>query len=93
MESGDSGSLSPPKDTAASPSSPSGFLRNVKKRESKGKGKEARGEGRGGTLLGHAVWFGYVDCAKGQEGRGEGRKNAAGICCLVWLCRSSNAVE
>ncbi|XP_031415259.1 neurabin-1 isoform X3 [Clupea harengus] len=43
MESGDSGSLSPPKDTAPS-SSPSGFLRNVKKRESKGKGKESREE-------------------------------------------------
>ncbi|XP_063069475.1 neurabin-1 isoform X2 [Engraulis encrasicolus] len=49
MESGDSGSLSPPKDTAASPSSPSGFLRNVKKRESKGKGKEARDESNDGS--------------------------------------------
>ncbi|KAJ8352089.1 hypothetical protein SKAU_G00235650 [Synaphobranchus kaupii] len=34
----------PPKDTP-SPHSPSGFLRNVKKRESKGKGKEAKDEG------------------------------------------------
>uniref|UniRef100_A0A8D0CG51 Neurabin-1 n=1 Tax=Scleropages formosus TaxID=113540 RepID=A0A8D0CG51_SCLFO len=33
--------LSPPKDTS-SPHSPSGFLRNVKKRESKGKGKETK---------------------------------------------------
>ncbi|KAK0141674.1 Neurabin-1 [Merluccius polli] len=44
MESGGSPSLSPPKDTPSpqSPHSPSGFLRNVKKRESKGKGKEPK---------------------------------------------------
>ncbi|KAL4656647.1 neurabin-1-like isoform X2 [Arapaima gigas] len=35
--------LSPPKDTS-SPQSPTGFLRNVKKRESKGKGKETKEE-------------------------------------------------
>ncbi|KAM3862136.1 uncharacterized protein ppp1r9ala [Diretmus argenteus] len=40
-ESVGSPSLSPPKDTS-SPHSPSGFLRNVKKRESKGKGKELK---------------------------------------------------
>ncbi|XP_076119897.1 neurabin-1 isoform X1 [Alosa pseudoharengus] len=51
MESGDSGSLSPPKDTT-SPSSPSGFLRNVKKRESKGKGKEPRDESNDGSSAG-----------------------------------------
>ncbi|KAL2081592.1 hypothetical protein ACEWY4_023445 [Coilia grayii] len=51
MESGDSGSLSPPKDTAST-SSPSGFLRNVKKRESKGKGKEARDESNDGSSAG-----------------------------------------
>uniref|UniRef100_A0A8C7R1Q7 Neurabin-1 n=1 Tax=Oncorhynchus mykiss TaxID=8022 RepID=A0A8C7R1Q7_ONCMY len=44
VESGGSPSLSPPKDTSSpSPHSPSGFLRNVKKRESKGKGKELKG--------------------------------------------------
>ncbi|KAG7282245.1 hypothetical protein CRUP_038413, partial [Coryphaenoides rupestris] len=43
MESGGSPSLSSPKDTP-SPHSPSGFLRNVKKRESKGKGKEVKAE-------------------------------------------------
>ncbi|KAG9329837.1 hypothetical protein JZ751_028946, partial [Albula glossodonta] len=41
VESSASPSLSPPKDTP-SPHSPSGFLRNVKKRESKGKGKDAK---------------------------------------------------
>ncbi|XP_036400702.1 neurabin-1 isoform X1 [Megalops cyprinoides] len=40
-DSGTSPTLTPPKDTP-SPHSPSGFLRNVKKRESKGKGKEAK---------------------------------------------------
>ncbi|XP_024261004.1 neurabin-1 isoform X3 [Oncorhynchus tshawytscha] len=45
VESGGSPSLSPPKDTSSpSPHSPSGFLRNVKKRESKGKGKELKDE-------------------------------------------------
>ncbi|KAM9484517.1 neurabin-1 isoform 4-T4 [Salvelinus alpinus] len=44
-ESGSSPSLSPPKDTSSlSPHSPSGLLRNVKKRESKGKGKELKDE-------------------------------------------------
>ncbi|XP_064832090.1 neurabin-1-like isoform X2 [Oncorhynchus masou masou] len=44
-ESGSSPSLSPPKDTALlSPHSPSGLLRNVKKRESRGKGKELKDE-------------------------------------------------
>ncbi|KAK1165671.1 neurabin-1-like [Acipenser oxyrinchus oxyrinchus] len=38
-----SSSQSPSKETS-SPSSPTGFLRNVKKRESKGKGKEAKDE-------------------------------------------------
>ncbi|KAG7256682.1 hypothetical protein CRUP_003548, partial [Coryphaenoides rupestris] len=41
MESWGSPSLLSPKDTP-SPPSPSGFLRNVKKRESKGKGKEVK---------------------------------------------------
>ncbi|KAM4609005.1 uncharacterized protein ppp1r9ala isoform 2-T4 [Polymixia lowei] len=41
IESGESPSLSPPKE-ASSPQSPSGFLRSVKKRESKGKGKELK---------------------------------------------------
>ena len=52
MESGGSPSLSPPKDTPSpqSPHSPSGFLRNVKKRESKGKGKEPKGERQSGGL-------------------------------------------
>ncbi|XP_024244764.1 neurabin-1 isoform X5 [Oncorhynchus tshawytscha] len=44
-ESGSSPSLSPPKDTALlSPHSPSGLQRNVKKRESRGKGKELKDE-------------------------------------------------
>ncbi|XP_070693786.1 neurabin-1 isoform X2 [Pempheris klunzingeri] len=43
IESSGSPSLSPPKDTL-SPQSPSGFMRNVKKRESKGKGKELKEE-------------------------------------------------
>ncbi|XP_035629311.1 neurabin-1 isoform X1 [Oncorhynchus keta] len=44
-ESGSSPSLSPPKDTALlSPNSPSGLQRNVKKRESRGKGKELKDE-------------------------------------------------
>ncbi|XP_056145368.1 neurabin-1 isoform X2 [Lampris incognitus] len=43
IESGESPSLSPPKD-ASSPHSPSAFLRSVKKRESKGKGKEVKEE-------------------------------------------------
>ncbi|KAL0963842.1 hypothetical protein UPYG_G00314290 [Umbra pygmaea] len=44
-ESEGSSSLSPPKDTSTpSPHSPSGFLRNVKKRESKGKGKDLKDE-------------------------------------------------
>lgn len=42
IESSGSPSLSSPKDTL-SPHSPSGFMRNVKKRESKGKGKELKG--------------------------------------------------
>lgn len=42
VESSGSPSLSSPKDTS-SPHSPSGFMRNVKKRESKGKGKELKG--------------------------------------------------
>lgn len=42
VESSGSPSLSPPKD-ASSPQSPSGFMRNAKKRESKGKGKEIKG--------------------------------------------------
>ena len=42
VESGGSPSLSSPKDTSSS-HSPSGFMRNVKKRESKGKGKELKG--------------------------------------------------
>uniref|UniRef100_A0A8C9VRK8 Protein phosphatase 1 regulatory subunit 9A-like A n=1 Tax=Scleropages formosus TaxID=113540 RepID=A0A8C9VRK8_SCLFO len=41
--------LSPPKDTS-SPHSPSGFLRNVKKRESKGKGKETKEEASDSSL-------------------------------------------
>uniref|UniRef100_A0A8C7HQP5 Neurabin-1 n=1 Tax=Oncorhynchus kisutch TaxID=8019 RepID=A0A8C7HQP5_ONCKI len=45
VESGGNPSLSPPKETSSpSPHSPSGFLRNVKKRESKGKGKELKDE-------------------------------------------------
>ncbi|CAJ1079393.1 neurabin-1 isoform X1 [Xyrichtys novacula] len=43
VESCGSPSLSPPKDNS-SPHSPSGFMRNVKKRESKGKGKELKEE-------------------------------------------------
>ncbi|XP_040004274.1 neurabin-1 isoform X2 [Xiphias gladius] len=43
VESSGSPPLSPPKDTS-SPHSPSGFMRNVKKRESKGKGKELKEE-------------------------------------------------
>uniref|UniRef100_A0A4W5KPB4 Neurabin-1 n=1 Tax=Hucho hucho TaxID=62062 RepID=A0A4W5KPB4_9TELE len=44
-ESGSSPSLLPPKDTSSlSPHSPSGLLHNVKKRESKGKGKELKDE-------------------------------------------------
>ncbi|XP_041662944.1 neurabin-1 isoform X2 [Cheilinus undulatus] len=43
VESSGSPSLSPPKDTS-SPHSPSQFMRNVKKRESKGKGKELKEE-------------------------------------------------
>ncbi|XP_074550685.1 neurabin-1 isoform X2 [Halichoeres trimaculatus] len=43
VESSGSPSLSSPKDTS-SPHSPSGFMRNVKKRESKGKGKELKEE-------------------------------------------------
>ncbi|XP_070770318.1 neurabin-1 [Enoplosus armatus] len=43
IESSGSPSLSPPKDTL-SPHSPSGFMRNAKKRESKGKGKELKEE-------------------------------------------------
>ncbi|KAG7504004.1 neurabin-1-like isoform X1 [Solea senegalensis] len=43
IESSGSPSMSPPKD-ASSPHSPSGFMRNVKKRESKGKGKETKDE-------------------------------------------------
>ncbi|XP_018540316.1 neurabin-1 isoform X2 [Lates calcarifer] len=43
VESSGSPSLSPPKDTS-SPHSPTGFMRNVKKRESKGKGKELKEE-------------------------------------------------
>ncbi|XP_064183265.1 neurabin-1 isoform X1 [Anguilla rostrata] len=43
--------LSPPKD-APSPHSPSGFLRNVKKRESKGKGKEAKDEANDSSSTG-----------------------------------------
>ncbi|KAM9347277.1 neurabin-1 [Symphorus nematophorus] len=43
IESSGSPSLSSPKDTL-SPHSPSGFMRNVKKRESKGKGKELKEE-------------------------------------------------
>ncbi|XP_034549515.1 neurabin-1 isoform X2 [Notolabrus celidotus] len=43
VESSGSPTLSPPKD-ASSPHSPSGFMRNVKKRESKGKGKELKEE-------------------------------------------------
>lgn len=42
VESSGSPSLSSPKDNT-SPHSPSGFMRNVKKRESKGKGKELKG--------------------------------------------------
>lgn len=43
-EGGSSPSLTPPKDTSSlSPHSPSGLLRSVKKRESKGKGKELKG--------------------------------------------------
>lgn len=45
IESSGSPSLSSPKDTS-SPHSPSGFMRNVKKRESKGKGKELKGMAR-----------------------------------------------
>ncbi|KAM6979083.1 neurabin-1 isoform 2-T2 [Tautogolabrus adspersus] len=43
VESSGSPSLSPPKDNS-SPHSPSGFMRNVKKRESKGKSKELKEE-------------------------------------------------
>uniref|UniRef100_A0A3B4ZRG6 Neurabin-1 n=1 Tax=Stegastes partitus TaxID=144197 RepID=A0A3B4ZRG6_9TELE len=43
VESSGSPSLSPPKHSS-SPHSPSGFMRNVKKRESKGKGKELKEE-------------------------------------------------
>ncbi|XP_020507111.2 neurabin-1 isoform X1 [Labrus bergylta] len=43
VESSGSPSLSPPKETS-SPHSPSGFMRNVKKRESKGKSKELKEE-------------------------------------------------
>lgn len=42
VESSGSPSLSPPIHSS-SPQSPSGFMRNVKKRESKGRGKELRG--------------------------------------------------
>lgn len=45
IESSGSPSLSSPKDSS-SPHSPSGFMRNVKKRESKGKGKELKGMSR-----------------------------------------------
>ncbi|XP_068185588.1 neurabin-1 isoform X2 [Antennarius striatus] len=43
VESGGSPSLSPPKETMST-HSPSGFMRNVKKRESKGKGKDHKEE-------------------------------------------------
>ncbi|XP_062258053.1 neurabin-1 isoform X3 [Platichthys flesus] len=43
IESSGSPSLSPPKD-GSSPHSPSGFMRNAKKRESKGKGKDSKEE-------------------------------------------------
>ncbi|KAI1884848.1 hypothetical protein AGOR_G00214060 [Albula goreensis] len=51
VESSTSPSLSPPKDTP-SPHSPSGFLRNVKKRESKGKGKDAKEETQDSSSIG-----------------------------------------
>ncbi|XP_041721359.1 neurabin-1 isoform X2 [Coregonus clupeaformis] len=53
VESGSSPSLSPPKDASSlSPHSPSGLLRNVKKRESKGKGKELKDETNEGSSVG-----------------------------------------
>lgn len=61
IESGGSPSLSPPKDTS-SPHSPSGFPRNVKKRESKGKGKELKGTADP-YIMARVAWISfYITC-------------------------------
>ncbi|XP_055734715.1 neurabin-1-like [Salvelinus fontinalis] len=73
VESGGSPSLSMPKDTSLpSPHSPSGFHHNVKKRESKGKGKELKDETNESSSVGKPkkTIFGGL-----RKSGGKGRKH------------------
>ncbi|XP_029936691.1 neurabin-1 isoform X2 [Myripristis murdjan] len=73
VESGGSPSLSPPKDSS-SPHSPSGFLRNVKKRESKGKGKELKEDANESTSAGKSKRR-FPDFGGLRKSGGKGKKH------------------